>query len=552
MESLAQILKLWDMFSTLRDRTRQPLSHRMDQLCSLLVAAAVCPSPDEVCPQCSCDVKTVFRRGRKTGERGERPPTKLMLLGFSLVAKLMLLGFSLLAKLKLLGFSFLAKLKLADVFLLAKLVQVGSTLLAKQLRRKRNCNWFHRSTPVGGTAERHSAALRTIQLYRSQVYHSALCIIVQFLLLRLMGRTVTAVLSSFIFQMAYLLTGYYYTATDEYDIKWTMPHCVLTLKLIGIVHIHTPQLYSQTQRLSLDYYDGGKEPSQLSAEQQQAALPSTPSLLEVCGFSYFYGGFLVGPQFTLRSYQKLVSREMTDCPGEVPNSVIPALKRFSLGVFFLLIFTICGPSYPDSYYLTDEFEEGVCILSGLAYNGRSELGEPQWDACANMRVWMFETTPLFTGTIGSFNINTNAWVARHIFKRLRFLGNKLVSQMATLFFLAVWHGLHSGYILCFSMEFLIVNVERQAQALVKDSPVLTAIANGPLYPLVYVVQQFIHWLFMGYPLVPFCLFTYDKWLKVYSSVYFCGHLFFFAAIPIMPYLRKVLVPRKAKSDKKEE
>ena len=31
----------------------------------------------------------------------------------------------------------------------------------------------------------------------------------------------------------YLLAGYYYTATEEYDIKWTMPHCVLTLKLVG-------------------------------------------------------------------------------------------------------------------------------------------------------------------------------------------------------------------------------------------------------------------------------------------------------------------------------
>lgn len=58
-------------------------------------------------------------------------------------------------------------------------------------------------------------------------------------------------------------------------------------------------------------------------------------------------------------------------------------------------------------------QEGVCILSGLGYNGRGEDGQPQWDACANMRVWLFETTPLFTGTINSFNINTNAWVARY-------------------------------------------------------------------------------------------------------------------------------------------
>lgn len=54
----------------------------------------------------------------------------------------------------------------------------------------------------------------------------------------------------------------------------------------------------------------------------------------------------------------------------------------------------------------------------------------------------------------------------------------------------------------------------QALALVRDSPLLSKLANSALYPLIYVVQQFLHWLFMGYPLVPFCLFTYDKWLKV--------------------------------------
>lgn len=55
---------------------------------------------------------------------------------------------------------------------------------------------------------------------------------------------------------------------------------------------------------------------------------------------------------------------------------------------------------------------------------------------------------------------------------------------------------------------------RQLVALVNDSPTLTRLANSPLYPLIYVVQQFFHWLFMAYSLVPFCLLSYDKWLKV--------------------------------------
>jgi len=117
-----------------------------------------------------------------------------------------------------------------------------------------------------------------------QFFHSLLCVLIQFLILRLMGRTITAVFTTFIFQMVklsfllhrfversplfnfalpssncgwkggdrskpaggislnnpnndffqtYLMAGYYFTATEHYDIKWTMPHCVLTLKLIG-------------------------------------------------------------------------------------------------------------------------------------------------------------------------------------------------------------------------------------------------------------------------------------------------------------------------------
>ncbi|XP_068111367.1 lysophospholipid acyltransferase 5 [Hyperolius riggenbachi] len=400
--------------------------------------------------------------------------------------------------------------------------------------------------------------------FGSQLYHSLLCVVLHFLILRLMGRTVTAVLTSFCFQMGYLLLGYYNTATDGYDIKWTMPHCVLTLKLIG---------------LTFDYYDGGKAKTSLTPEQQRYAVQSVPTLIEVCGFAYYYGGFLVGPQFSMEKYQMLVTGQLTDVEGEKPNSVLPAMKRLCLGLCTLTVYTVLGPHLPESYFLTEEYAmqpfwyrcfymtvwgkvmlykyvtcwlvtEGVCILSGLGYNGKNEKGEPQWDACANMKVWMFETTPLFTGTIASFNINTNDWVARYVFKRLRFLGNKALSQAAALFFLAVWHGLHSGYLVCFSLEFLIVVVEKQAIELVRDSPLLSMIGSIPvLRPPIYVVQQFIHWLFMGYPLVPFCLFTWDKWLKVYISVYFAGHLFFILLLFALPYLRKVLVQKKDKLQK---
>nr|XP_020013909.1 lysophospholipid acyltransferase 5 isoform X2 [Castor canadensis] len=362
-----------------------------------------------------------------------------------------------------------------------------------------------------------------------QFYHSLLCVVLQFLILRLMGRTVTAVLTTFCFQMAYLLAGYYYTATGNYDIKWTMPHCVLTLKLIG---------------LAVDYFDGGKDQNSLSSEQQKYAIRGIPSLLEVAGFSYFYGAFLVGPQFSMNHYMKLVQGQLTDIQGKMPNSTIPALKRLSLGLVYLVGYTLLSPHITEDYLLTEDYEsrpfwfrcmymlvwgkfvlykyvtcwlvtEGVCILSGLGFNGFEENGTAKWDACANMKVWLFETTPRFNGTIASFNINTNAWVARYFFKRLKFLGNKELSQGLSLLFLALWHGLHSGYLVCFQMEFLIVIVEKQATNLIQESPTLSRVASiTALQPFYYLVQQTIHWLFMGYSMTAFCLFTWDKWLKV--------------------------------------
>ncbi|XP_066469990.1 lysophospholipid acyltransferase 5 isoform X2 [Tiliqua scincoides] len=381
-----------------------------------------------------------------------------------------------------------------------------------------------------------------------------------------MGRTVTAVTTSFCFQMLYLLAGYYFTATEHYDIKWTMPHCVLTLKLIGLV---------------LDYYDGRKEAAALSTEQRRYAIRGVPSLLEVSGFSYFYGAFMVGPQFSMTQYQDLVKGELTDVPGQRPRSFVPALKCLILGLFFLVVYTVLSPYIPDEYLASDAYleqpfwfrcfyiliwgkvtlykyvtcwlvAEGVCILVGLGYNGKDEKGNPKWDACANMKVWLFETTPYFTGTIASFNINTNAWVARYIYKRLKFLGNKLLSQATSLLFLAIWHGLHCGYLVCFQMEFLIVMVERQFIDLIRDSPFLSALNSVTILQFVfYVIQQAIHWMFMGYSLVPFCLFTWEKWIKVYQSVYYVGHVLFFSLLLVLPFMRKIFVPRKEKLKKAE-
>ena len=79
-----------------------------------------------------------------------------------------------------------------------------------------------------------------------------------------------------------------FNATREYDITWTMPQCVICLRLIG---------------LSMDVWDGTKDKKTLGRDQLAAALDEMPSLLECFSHSFFIGGYFVGPQFSMRKFQ---------------------------------------------------------------------------------------------------------------------------------------------------------------------------------------------------------------------------------------------------------
>ena len=51
---------------------------------------------------------------------------------------------------------------------------------------------------------------------------------------------------------------------------------------------------------------------------------------------------------------------------------------------------------------------------------------------ANVRLRIFEGASMMQHMIDSFNINTNAWVMHYVYKRLRFLNNKHMSQFGAL------------------------------------------------------------------------------------------------------------------------
>jgi len=397
----------------------------------------------------------------------------------------------------------------------------------------------------------------------AEVLHNVACILGTYLILATIGGSMLSVIISFLYNFLYLLIGYWYTEMDGYLICWTMPGCVLCLRLIG---------------LSWDCYDGERATQEgekvLSKDQQKAAISERPSLLEMLSHSFFLGGYLIGPQFCMKRYREYTSPGYLDTIP--PTPVMYTIQRFCLGMFYLALLQIGVTYFPSDWPDTPAYYEaslimklvllpiwvrvclykylslwllgeGVCVLSGLSYNGTNSEGQPDWTGCKNLNLTRLETASRFGHVIEAFNINTNHWAASYIYKRLKFMNNRYISQGATLAFLAIWHGYHVGYFVTFFNEFMVINFEKTWMGLLERSEWME-------HPGAAVVVKVLGWLYVFLALphcfIPFSLFTSTRFIASYQSTYFIFYLFFIT----LPLTLRVIKPwmRLKPKVKKEE
>lgn len=185
------------------------------------------------------------------------------------------------------------------------------------------------------------------------LYHNLIPGIVIYFSTKLLGPTGVNTIFTLVFNMTYLLVGYIQTESEEYDITWTMPHCVLTLKLIA---------------LAFDLWDGQKmmKGQQLSENNKLTALLSPPSLEELFGFIYFPACFLVGPIFSFKRYQDFVSDKFPILSkGDI--MAMEAMKRLVQGLIYLIAFQV-GSMYYFLYLLC------ACALFLYPTTINSDLG----------------------------------------------------------------------------------------------------------------------------------------------------------------------------------
>ncbi|XP_055678979.1 lysophospholipid acyltransferase 5 [Lutzomyia longipalpis] len=390
--------------------------------------------------------------------------------------------------------------------------------------------------------------------YGSDVYHSILAILATYILIKVLGPTKKLMIASFAFHMTHLLFGYIMTGTDNYDIVWTMPHCVLVLRLIGLTFDICDTFGSHKK---------GDEPKEMDVY----GIKKMPNLLQISSYTYFPGSFLAGPQFPYHQYERFLGKEFEKYQGFVDAG----LKRFGLGFMYLAIFQILNIFASDTYLLSEDYasagyfkrliflgiwgrltlykymsvwllSEGACTRFGLTFRNVKE-GKEDWSAGENVKIWRLEQANRFTHYIESFNVATNHWVARHIYKRLKFLGSREISQASTLFFLAIWHGFHSGYYASFAMEFIVVFIERDFDSIVKGNEKLRRLLEHPhLQPVYFVLLKFYAIVGMGWCLVPFAFLSFSKYWAIFRAVHFLGYVYALAYIGIH-FILKALFPR---------
>lgn len=172
------------------------------------------------------------------------------------------------------------------------------------------------------------------------VYHSVLAVVFTYVTYKIFGPSKNTVLINFFFHITYLLVGYWLTETGDYDIKWTMPHCVLVLRLIG---------------LCFDAWDGSKDFDKLSSSNKITALRGKLTLLEIAAHVFFPASYLVGPQFSMNRLKSFVEGKLEN--DAKPTCLSAGLNRFAVGMCYMLLYQVGLSYFPDDYFLTDAFQQ---------------------------------------------------------------------------------------------------------------------------------------------------------------------------------------------------
>lgn len=332
-------------------------------------------------------------------------------------------------------------------------------------------------------------------------------------------------------------------------------------------------------------YDGRFPDAQLSVFQKDRAIRQHPALLDFLAYAFYFPSLLTGPSYDYAEFHRWIDLSMFDVtindPAKtrrkkrrIPRSGRVAGLKFVQGVawivlwvkissYFSLTFaqspefrheyfsyrifylSVLGFTYRLKYYGAWSISEGACILSGLGFNGKTKDGRYKWNRVQNVDPYAFETGQNTHALLEAWNMNTNKWLKNYVYLRVTPKGRKpgFRSTLATFLTSAMWHGTQPGYYLTFATGAFYQSLGKLFRRNIRPIFMLSdGITPGPHKPYYDIISFLFTHIAFGYLVQPFVLLELGASIKLWSSVYFYGHIIIAAVIFIFqgPYKKRVL------------
>lgn len=425
----------------------------------------------------------------------------------------------------------------------------------------------------------------------------ATVLIVHIILCKFKGSR-TSVTLTFLASTGHLVFGYWtkFGSGEELDLyifDWTVPHCVLTLRLIAVAFdlldgTVTKPKPRQKVKNSSEGEEGtfkSKEKDEPKTGSNQDRIEDVPTLLQLLSHSYFPPSFLVGPQFSIKHTIAFV--EDVENEKVLMSVWSHAVGRIVGSLSYLVILLIGSLHFPSEYLLSVEFNtlpliwrlvyftitvriqfyryffffllsEANCILYGVNFDRNKNA--ICFKLCSNVDPIAFDFTGIsfLTSFNQGYNTCTNRWIGKYVFHRLPFIklpptsisGSKVVqvfencvNHKFTRFFISsmfvcLWHGFHPGYFFTFS--YIPINYIIEWDFLHHYWPSIRRAFNVQSFqefkpsikiPL-YILLRIYCMFSLSNAYVSMLFLSFDRFIAIFKSIFFIQHFLFLSYIII--------------------
>ncbi|PSN59818.1 membrane-bound O-acyltransferase domain-containing protein 5 [Corynespora cassiicola Philippines] len=341
--------------------------------------------------------------------------------------------------------------------------------------------------------------------------------------------------------------------------------------------------------------DGRLPDSELTDFQREHAVRTLPSLVDYFGWVFFFPSLMAGPAFDYCDYSNYITTTMFTLPPgtdpskapptrkkrKIPRSGTPATIKAIYGTVWIFLFLKFSSWYNTAVVLGDGFiaygfvrrvwnlymlglttrmkyygvwtlAEGACVLSGIGYNGVDPVtGRAKWDRLTNIKPLEIELAQNTRAYLGSWNINTNAWLRNYMYLRVTPKGKKpgFRATLATFVTSAFWHGFYPGYYLAFVLASFLQTIAKNARRMIRPFFLApdgkTPLPNKKYYDIFTIIITQVSFAFT---VAPFILLSFSDTILVWSRVYFynlIGVAVCFALFSRSLPFRKTLIAKQA-------